>query len=530
MALALGAQASEGDPGSSLLSLPLDMQTYLLSFVAPLDILHLRMTCRSFYNIASQQIVWIEALRQICLANAIFLPTFPLDEMTVPELEHAAMAPYKWLALGYVGDGSGTRTSVGTHRIRNLSPVEASLHSDEMDPPEEDDFEVRSLFLVPGGRFLVTFSWRWICVWDLGFATPESSGSPIQNDTDVSEPIAKVKVDLHSMHLVHASPDGQSLRIFVSCPTYANDQKLTDVLHVFEIYPQHEDAELNLIGRLDVVVLKIWNFKTNGWTSWTVQGGFQQAIVTPTLVLLIHSTAVSIWRIPRLMVNAPLFSFVNPTPQPPALNIPYSVSRPPGDDVYSGPSDWYSGTPLPITYDVATITSLDEMHLQRYEIVLTDEPPYATLVETLAAVIPVRDDDDTLNLEPYRFCMDSLVAWWYETYTDTMNIYTGPVRAPQDAAGGSQRVLGVQTTAISAAGTASSFCPMSGRFAYLDDDDDSLQGVVVLDFLLPLGAMRSDNARPAAHPVELDNNLADSGRWMDDLTRWNANLYNPTQF
>jgi hypothetical protein len=190
------------------------------------------------------------------------------------------------------------------------------------------------------------------------------------------------------------------------------------------------------------------------------------------------------------MTNSPLFSFVNPTPLPPAFDIPYATSRPPGEDLYAGPSDWYSGTPVPITYDVATPLSLDAMHLQRYEIVLATQNnlAHAALIETPAAVIPAWDHAN-FKLEPYRFCLDALATWWFEADTDTMKIYTGLVRAtpPAGAAGDTavgQRVHGVQTAAITGAATASSFCPISGRFVYLDDDDESLEGVVILDFLL----------------------------------------------
>ncbi|KAF8196100.1 hypothetical protein BJ912DRAFT_956313 [Pholiota molesta] len=494
MALQLGAQAPVSDRASSLMGLPLDMQTYLLSFVAPLDILHLRMTCRAFHAVTSQQIVWIEGLRQICLANAVFLPTFPLDEMSLAELEHAAIAPYKWLALASARDGSASRTALNTHRMRFLSPLAAeSLDSDEMDTAEEDDFEVRSLFLVPGGRYLVTFAWRWICVWDTGF-------SPHPENDYIHRPMAMVKVNLHSTHLVHASPDGQALRIIISCPSYVNEEKIADVLHVYELYPQRTEPSLDLMARLEVVgedeisfyslsgdcyiflhgsVLKIWNFKINGWTSWTVQGEFHQAIVTPNLLLLIHSAGVSIWRIPRLMTNSPLFSFVNPTPLPPAFDIPYTTSRPPGEDLYAGPSDWYSGTPVPITYD-------------RYEIVFAAQNnlAHAALIETPAA--------------PYRFCLDALATWWFEADTDTMKIYTGLVRA--------RRQLGLREIRpwasvrmgcrrrLSRGRLRRQLLSYSGRFVYLDDDDESLE---------PMDLLRS----------ETDSGLPE-GRWRDELSGW----------
>lgn len=190
------------------------------------------------------------------------------------------------------------------------------------------------------------------------------------------------------------------------------------------------------------------------------------------------------------MTNSPLFSFVNPTPLPPAFDVPYTTSRPPGEDLYAGPSDWYSGTPLPITYDVATPLSLEVTHLQRYEIAVQNDLAYATLIETPAGAVPAWDDDN-FKLAPYRFCLDALVTWWFEAHTDTMKIYTGlvrppPARAAEDTAV-SQHFHGVQTASITGAGTASSFCPISGRFVYLDDDDESLEGVVILDFLLVRG-------------------------------------------
>ena len=34
---------------------------------------------------------------ELCLDNTLFLPSFPIADMTVAELEHAAMGPRRWI-------------------------------------------------------------------------------------------------------------------------------------------------------------------------------------------------------------------------------------------------------------------------------------------------------------------------------------------------------------------------------------------------------------------------------------------------
>lgn len=166
------------------------------------------------HHATSQMIVWIDALRQMCIENSVFRPTFPLADMTLAELEYATMAPFKWLAVA-ARESDSPEALAG--RSRFLSPVPSETDASESDEmPEEDDFDVRWLFLVPGGRFLITFSWRWIIVWDLGFSPYRSRGA-------LSKAIARTKVPLHSLYLVHASPDGQGLYILISSPVVEND-------------------------------------------------------------------------------------------------------------------------------------------------------------------------------------------------------------------------------------------------------------------------------------------------------------------
>jgi hypothetical protein len=46
-----------------------------------------------------QRLFWVAALHRICLDNTLFLPSFPIPDMSDLELERAAMAPRRWIEL-----------------------------------------------------------------------------------------------------------------------------------------------------------------------------------------------------------------------------------------------------------------------------------------------------------------------------------------------------------------------------------------------------------------------------------------------
>lgn len=151
----------------------------------------------------------------MCLANGLFLPTFPLADMSLKELESAALAPYKWRSVAARAYPHTQELPAHSHLF---SPMASdSSATDDGEPGEEDDYDLRSVFLVPGGRYLVTFAWRWIAVWDLGF-------SPYRGRGSFTKVIARAKVKLHSKYLVHASPDGRALRVLISCPIVEDDE------------------------------------------------------------------------------------------------------------------------------------------------------------------------------------------------------------------------------------------------------------------------------------------------------------------
>lgn len=43
--------------------------------------------------------VWVIALEQVCESHKIFKPTFPMEETSILDLEHAALTPYRMIKL-----------------------------------------------------------------------------------------------------------------------------------------------------------------------------------------------------------------------------------------------------------------------------------------------------------------------------------------------------------------------------------------------------------------------------------------------
>ena len=100
--------------------------------------------------------VWVAALQRVCLDNALFLPSFPIPDMNDLELERAAMAPRRWIDLC-------TSRAFRKQRSNDFTKM---LHTRTRIIKET----VNSLFIVPGGRYMVT-SGKDLSLWDLGYVS-----------------------------------------------------------------------------------------------------------------------------------------------------------------------------------------------------------------------------------------------------------------------------------------------------------------------------------------------------------------------
>jgi hypothetical protein len=133
----------------------------------------------------------VAALYQICLANTLFLPSFPVPDMSDLELERAAMAPRRWIELcgAFQKQHSNNISKILYPRTTRIIKDAANLH----------------LSIVPGGRYLVTAG-NGLFVWDLGYVS-----------TVDCKLVASVGLgNIYESCAIQTTPDGKGLVILSS--------------------------------------------------------------------------------------------------------------------------------------------------------------------------------------------------------------------------------------------------------------------------------------------------------------------------
>jgi hypothetical protein len=145
-------------------------------------------TCKALELVTRKRIVWVNSLHRVCHENTLFLPSFPIPDMSNLELERAAMAPRRWIELcGMFPEDQKKDSSEILHRRTSRSfEVVGQWHT----------------FIVPGGKNLVTGG-KGLSVWDLGYVS-----------TVDCKLVASVGLKYDSEFLeVQATSDGKSLVI-----------------------------------------------------------------------------------------------------------------------------------------------------------------------------------------------------------------------------------------------------------------------------------------------------------------------------
>ncbi|PPQ79321.1 hypothetical protein CVT26_001091 [Gymnopilus dilepis] len=151
---------------TTFISLPLDTILCVLGLAKPMDIISLRLTCWSLYNITKHRTVWINIVRSIMREHSIPETVFPTGTMTLSSLEHVALAPQRLISLLREFDGKLLEPKT----IRVLPP---RLTDADIDTLNADD-GLYDTCIEPNGRFLASLSayesFTLFTIWDLGFS------------------------------------------------------------------------------------------------------------------------------------------------------------------------------------------------------------------------------------------------------------------------------------------------------------------------------------------------------------------------
>lgn len=142
----------------------------------------------------------------------LFLPSFPIPDMSVAKLERAATAPFRWISLSSSNDGIPSRS---TARVRFNCPIasmvdgpqflEYSDYEDDDEDDEEDEAMCEQLYLVPGGRYLAVRGPKFLSLLDLEYTSSDGRRAALWSTT----------VERTLGFVIHRTPDGLGIRILI---------------------------------------------------------------------------------------------------------------------------------------------------------------------------------------------------------------------------------------------------------------------------------------------------------------------------
>jgi hypothetical protein len=122
--------------------------------------------CRVICTLSLTRTVWLSALRRVCEINSLFKPSFPYDDMSFSELQRAATfgAAPRFTRRLYKSEGDAVTAPLGAFARRVFIPRVTKSSN----VASEDAGALKTLDLVPGGRFLIITTDTLVHLWDLG--------------------------------------------------------------------------------------------------------------------------------------------------------------------------------------------------------------------------------------------------------------------------------------------------------------------------------------------------------------------------
>ncbi|KAF6745160.1 hypothetical protein DFP72DRAFT_926613 [Ephemerocybe angulata] len=261
--------------------MPLELQLAIVGYLDPLDIFHLQLTCKHLNDLVegSAEMVWRNCLNQHCLRNGLFWPSFA-HLATVAEYKHAATAPIRFSAAYHKAS-------------KNKNMLEKKGTRLQFPTTYTTDSTILDIYLIPGGRFLATFSDNGTTnVWDLRAApTLEMVLSmPLErfhavaysNVVDCDKVHILYELDLEIPAAYTATPPedtAMTTHEFVELSFSIEDHKFHaqssgrfSLIHSSETQIQaHSVIGDKIISLIDDVTI-VWDHKRDVYAGWKLEG------------------------------------------------------------------------------------------------------------------------------------------------------------------------------------------------------------------------------------------------------------------
>ncbi|KAJ7167449.1 hypothetical protein C8R43DRAFT_175816 [Mycena crocata] len=345
-------RGSSGSPTITFNEFPFDTLIHIQSFMAPIDIISLRRTSKTMASATRHRTVWMNALRRVCAAHEVSMLTYPLEKMTLADLEHAATSPGRFIA------------QISKDRATDdLIPA----FSTRLFEPPSDFGEVCQMRIIPGGRYLVTSSsTARLCVWDLGYG-PAAVINPCPL-ASIGLPSAGVD-ELPTELLIQPTQNNHGFRLLVFYPL---GLAAVDVM-VFEIYPAAAQPTFATLAKRRIFSPKlktwalsrdrftfhydfcitVWDFVEDACATVHVYDHVLNMSVSQGAIICQHAEGISVLDMPPLHPSGTpaAEAVVEPVTPLPTVSHIHAVFEHTADLVASQ-ADWHSAPDVPVVLDV----------------------------------------------------------------------------------------------------------------------------------------------------------------------------------
>ncbi|KAH6918116.1 hypothetical protein BKA70DRAFT_1554256, partial [Coprinopsis sp. MPI-PUGE-AT-0042] len=243
----------------------MDIWYHIAASLDPPDILALRTTCSALLRMCRKRSIWLQAARTMCHGVGLFLPSFPLESMSVKELTRLALSPYIFSRLVSQED----TLRLPERQSRTFNPYLKS---------SEKGLVLKSLHMLPGGRYLITYQNDDVCLWDLGYGPVPPSQSPIA--------CLHVK-GIHGWYSENPpcpTADGKGVRLMILSD---NSSGTSSMLGIYDIYPGSEHPEFRRT------------------TSWQVPSGSVLSGSSSRYVVLCKDTVAHVYVVGNTTTDGP---------------------------------------------------------------------------------------------------------------------------------------------------------------------------------------------------------------------------------
>ncbi|KAF6742422.1 hypothetical protein DFP72DRAFT_1105943 [Ephemerocybe angulata] len=292
-----------------ILTLPLELHLCIIQELHAPDVLNLGQTCNAIRSSVNQRRVWEAALRATCRLNQLFEPSYyPLEDLDLPELQRAALEPWRRSAsfapgsiieAAYRSEGSGTS--------RNVLQKDIKLGGG-------DQLDFEGVYIVPGGRYVLGRTEKYICLWDMGQTSKvpwntmadrlmSSSIMWVTHGRSIWSMSAPKAVDITSFRFA-TSENETDLRVYEVGPLpdvcsireIAKLQGISSVLTLDDFWLEGN----TLVCRFDEGMV-VWDFIQSRYTALQSRGGEMSKITTNgNLIIAWAGPNIGVWTIPPL--------------------------------------------------------------------------------------------------------------------------------------------------------------------------------------------------------------------------------------